>query len=326
VEISCGLAPSLDVVQHAQLAEQLGYERVWLYDSPAIYLDVWACLAAVAQQTSRVGLGTAVAVPHLRSDIATAAAIATIEGMAPGRLVCAWGTGATARWTLGQRALSMAALEQHLRRIRGLLRGEVVEEDGRALQMMHLPGYAPPRPIEVPFLLSALGPKGQALAKDVADGIMTVGFPAAGWEWSSQLVVGTVLDDGESVTDRRVQEAAGPWYAIMIHGAWESDPAAAEMFPGGADWRSTIESLRPEGQRHLVVHEGHATLLTDRDRGLVEEAGDGIAGLPWVADRAGTKAKLEETAAGGATEVVFAPSGPDIDRELRAFAEAAGIG
>ena len=150
MKISCGLAPSLAVVEHGQLAESLGYDRVWLYDSPAIYLDIWVSLARVAEHTDRIGLGTAVLVPSLRHVVATAAAIASIEGAAPGRLACGFGTGATARWTLGKDPLSLKTTGDYLRQLRGLLRGEVVEVDGEKVQMCQLPGYAPTRPIEVP--------------------------------------------------------------------------------------------------------------------------------------------------------------------------------
>jgi 5,10-methylenetetrahydromethanopterin reductase len=325
MRISCGLVPSLDVVEHAKLAEELGYERAWLYDSPAIYLDIWASLALVASQTERIGLGTAVLVPSLRNVVATASAIATIEAVAPGRLACAFGTGATARWTLGKRALSLATVGEHLRQLRGLLAGEVVEVDGHACQMSQLPGFAPPRPIDVPLLLSALGPKGQELTREVADGIMTVGYAMPGFDWSAQLVLGTVLDDGEALTSRRVQDSAGPWYAILAHGAWEASPDAVDTFPGGTEWRKELEARRPEGERHLAVHEGHATTVTDLDRILVEAAGDGIVGISWVAEADGIAAKIAEAEAGGATEIIYAPSGPDIARELRTFAAAAKI-
>jgi 5,10-methylenetetrahydromethanopterin reductase len=325
MKISCGLAPSLAIVEHAQLAESLGYDRVWLYDSPAIYLDIWVSLARVAEHTDRIGLGTAVLVPSLRHVVATAAAIASIEGAAPGRLACGFGTGATARWTLGKDAMSLRATGQYLRQLRGLLRGEVVEVDGEQVQMCQLPAYAPPRPIDVPILLSALGPKGQQLAHHVADGVMTVGFGLGGYDWSAQLVVGTVLSPGEPVTSPRVKESAGPWYAILAHGAWEAVPGAADGFPGGAEWRAELESRRPEAERHLAVHEGHATTVTDLDRILVDAAGDGIVGLGWVAEAEGIRVKLEESEKAGSTEIIFAPSGPDIERELRVFAEVAAL-
>jgi 5,10-methylenetetrahydromethanopterin reductase len=325
MDISCGLVPSLDVVDQAVIAERLGYERAWLYDSPAIYLDIWVCLARIAEHTERIGLGTAVLVPSLRSVIATASAMASIEAAAPGRLICGFGTGATARWTLGKNALTLAETGDFLRQLRGLLRGEVVEVDGEQIQMSQLPRFAPPRPLDIPILLSALGPKGMALTHEVADGIMTVGFGLGGYERSAQLVVGTVLDPGEALTSPRVQEAAGPWYAILAHGAWESSPEAVDGFPGGAEWRAKLESMRPEGERHLTVHEGHATTVTDLDRILVEAAGDAVVGIGWVAEADAIKAKLAEAEAAGTTEIIFAPSGPDIERELRVFAEVAGL-
>jgi len=325
MNISCGLAPALAVVEHAQLAESLGYHRVWLYDSPAIYLDIWVSLARLAEHTDNIGLGTAVLVPSLRHVLATAAAIASIEAAAPGRLACGFGTGATARWTVGKDALSLKATGDYLRQLRGLLRGDVVEVDDEKVQMCQLPAYAPARPIDVPFLLSALGPKGQQLAREVADGVMTVGFGLGGFDWSAQLVVGTVLNAGESLESDRVKASAGPWYAIMAHGAWESLPVAADGFPAGAEWRAELESLRPEEERHLAVHEGHATTVTDLDRILVDAAGDGIVGLGWVAEADGIRTKLKESEAAGSTEIIFAPSGPDIERELRLFAEAAGL-
>ena len=48
---------------------------------------------------------------------------------------------------------------------RGLLRGEVVEWEGARMQMLHPDGSAPPRPIDVPILIGALGPKGRAVAE-----------------------------------------------------------------------------------------------------------------------------------------------------------------
>src|SRR5947209_7648059 len=323
MRISCGFAPGQQTVEHAKLAEALGYDRAWLYDSPGIYLDIWATLAAIAVSTERIGLGTAVLVPNLRNPVVTASAIAAIEHLAPGRLACGFGTGATARWVLGQDALTLKYTAEYLRALRGLLRGEVVEVEGEPCQMCHIGGYAPPRPIDVPILLSALGPKGQALVKEVADGIMTVGFAAGGHDWSAQLVVGTVLDPGEALTSERVKESAGPWYAILAHGAWESNPEAVDVFPGGADWRKELESARPEEERHLIVHEGHAVRVTDLDRILVDAAGDGIVGIGWVAEADGIRQKLADAEAAGATEIIYAPAGPDLARELRVFAEVA---
>ena len=106
MKISCGFAPGPNTVEHAKIAESLGYHRVWLYDSPALWQDIWARMAQVAEHTTRVQLGTAVLIPSLRHPVTQAAAIATIEDIAPGRLSVGLATGFTGRRALGQRPLT----------------------------------------------------------------------------------------------------------------------------------------------------------------------------------------------------------------------------
>ena len=57
MEISCAFPTALDSPEQIALAEQLGYERAWLYDSPQQSTDVWVTLALAAERTERIGLG-----------------------------------------------------------------------------------------------------------------------------------------------------------------------------------------------------------------------------------------------------------------------------
>lgn len=322
--VSVGLPPGPRAIELARLAEDLGYDRVWLFDSAALYEDIWVWLALVAEHTE-IPLGTAVLVPNLRHVMTTAAAIATIEGLAPGRLACGFGTGATARWVLGKEALSWATTRRYVEQLRGLLRGDVVEVDGAMTQMIHHPDLAPARPIEVPLLLSALGPKGKEIAADVADGVITIGpadGPLLGMDWVVQMVNGTVLEAGEDVSTPRVREALAPWGVLAYHGTWQAAGDAVDNLPLGAEWRAAIEAERAEGERHLAVHEGHATHVTDRDRVVLEAAGDLLAGFGWVGDRADVRTRAEASFASGATELLYTPAGPDVAREMRAFLAA----
>ena len=43
--LSSAFATSMATPDHVVIAESLGYERAWLYDSPALYPDVWVQLA-----------------------------------------------------------------------------------------------------------------------------------------------------------------------------------------------------------------------------------------------------------------------------------------
>jgi 5,10-methylenetetrahydromethanopterin reductase len=323
LKISCGFPPRQDAPALARVAEQLGYARVWLYDSPALYGDLWIGLARVAEATAHIGLGTGVAVASLRHVMVTASAIATLEELAPGRLVCALGTGFTARRALGQAPVSLRFVEQYALQLRALLRGEVVEIDGAPAQMIHSPGFAPRRPLDVPIRLAPGGPRGVETARRLGMDVILPYEPAPGFAECAVMVSGTVLDPGEDHTSARVREAAGPWFKTLYHALWERDPAAVDRLPGGAEWRRRIEAERPERERHLAVHEGHVEAIPQRERFLLEAAGPLLVQSGWTGDAAAVRARLEKAAAGGATEIVYMAAGPDMARELAAFARAA---
>ena len=158
--LSVALPPSAQIADYAAAVERVGCKRLWLFDSPAIYGDIWIAAARAADATRGLVIGTGVAVPSLRHPMVTAAAIATIEDAAPGRLTCAFGTGFTARRAMGQNPMRWTDVGVYVRQLRGLLAGEVVEIEGAPCQMLHLQGWAPDRPLETPLWVAPSGPKG----------------------------------------------------------------------------------------------------------------------------------------------------------------------
>lgn len=318
LQLSCAFPPGPDVVAHAQLAEEIGYQRIWTYDSPALYTDVWVQLAQIAEATDRIGLGPAVLIPSLRHVLATASAVASLEQLAPGRLAVAIGTGFTGRRMLGQKPLSWKRTSQYIADLKALLRGEEVEVEGQLIQMGHPPGYAPQRPIRTPIVVAANGPVGLAVAREYGEGVMCVGSPQPGFQWCSQLAFGTVFDAAEDANSDRVWDAVGPGVTVIYHGAFEANPAAVDALPGGRAWREEIEAI-PAAVRHLAIHRDHLVSVTQRDQRHIGR--DLVA-----ATFSGTPESLRERAAGlqaaGLTELIYAPMGSDVPRELRAMAEA----
>jgi 5,10-methylenetetrahydromethanopterin reductase len=325
---SCALAPSADVVAHARLAEQLGYRRVWLVDAPALYGDLWVAMGRIATGTEHIGIGAGVTVPGLRHPMVTASAIASVDELAPGRLTVGIGTGYSALNTLGRKAATWAQTAAYYRQVRALLDGQTVDIDGRACRMMQLPDHGAQRPTEVPLWLAISGPKGIATAKELAvPGVIWTSTPTGqgGWSDSAMLRFGTVLDPGEDHTHPRVLEAAGPGYTAMaVHGTWQRSPTAVDRLPGGAAWREQVEREQPPERRHTIVHEGHIVRLVDRDRNVATAAGPALLDIGWTGDAASMLSRFTQAADSGVTEVVYLPAGPDIARELTAFASAAG--
>lgn len=96
------IGPDL-IVEQARLADRLGYAGVWLPDHllpPEPYGDVYGgvyeplmLLSHIAAVTSRVVLGTTVIIAPLREPVLLAKQLATLERLAPGRVVFGLGVG-----------------------------------------------------------------------------------------------------------------------------------------------------------------------------------------------------------------------------------------
>ncbi len=329
MDISCAFATSSSTPEQVQLAETLGYRRAWLYDSPALYPDVWMILARCAERTSHIGLGPGVLVPSLRHPMVNAAAIAELADQAPGRVAVAIGSGFTGRFALGKRPMPWRQVAEYVRCLKALLAGETAEWDGAQIRMLHLPGFGTNPPINVPILIGADGPKGLAVAAELGDGVFSAAVPqpdaVKAADWRALLCLGTVLGHGEELTSARVADAAGPGAVVMYHAVYErGGTAAVDALPGGRGWREAVEA-HPEAERHLAIHQGHLVKANPSDEPHVAELLPlaSATGLTGTAEQ--VSERVAQFAAAGVTEVVYQPAGSDVERELRAFASATGL-
>jgi len=326
LEISCAFPTTLSSPADIALAEELGYSRAWLYDTPQNSPDVWMSLALAAERTSRIGLGPGVLIPTLRHPMVNAAGTATLAAMAPGRVAISFGTGFTGRRAMGYGAITWKYMAEYVRVFRALLRGEVVTWEGARMQMLQPEGSAAPRPVDVPILIGALGPKGREVAHELGDGIfvaLNVDPAAKEFPWVAMLHWGTVLDDGESADSERVRAAAGPGWALAYHSTLEfADAAAVATIPGGEQWLKVVDAT-PEAERHLAVHVGHCIHLNDADAAAWDAGGSAmVQQVTLTGSAAEVRDRVEALAAEGVTELVYQPAGPDIRRELERMMSA----
>jgi 5,10-methylenetetrahydromethanopterin reductase len=143
----------------------------------------------------------------------------------------------------------------------------------------------------------------------------------------AQLVIGTVLDPGEAPDSARAQAAAGACVAAYYHMTYaDRGWGELETLPNGSEYRRLAEQL-PARTRHLAVHAGYLVAPNALDRAAVpaEMAAGALGPMGLAADGAAWRERLGASAQEGVTEVVFHAAGPDIPRELRAFASAAGL-
>jgi 5,10-methylenetetrahydromethanopterin reductase len=176
------LPPGPRTAEYALLAEDLGFRAVWCPEVPAFGHDIWVTLARIAEKTNRIKFGPAVLIPSYRHPMAQASAIATLEQIAPGRLMVGFGTGFTGRAGMGKKPLSLASMRTHIGQVKALLRGDIADIDGGLAQILASYGWLPDRPINVPIYMAGQGPKARALAKEITDGLISLGGPAEGFE------------------------------------------------------------------------------------------------------------------------------------------------
>lgn len=318
IKLSCAFATSNMSHEHARIAESLGYARAWFYDSPALYPDVWVQLCRAAEKTTRIGLGPGVLVPSLRHPMVNAAAIATLVSLAGApRVAVGVGSGFTGRLTLGQRPMKWSSVREYVNVLKAVLRGEQAEWEGGVLEMLHPPGYGAPRPIEVPFVIAAAGPKGIAAAHEFGDGVFSSRMAIPGFRWNVALTTGTVLEEGEDPGSVRALAAAGHGAAVAFHFALEN--RQLDRISNGEAWAAAYASV-PDRVRHLALHDKHLIGINERDRPFI--SGGILANAGLAMTRAGWRERVAKLESQGATEIAYQPAGPHIARELEAFAGA----
>ncbi|MHB1809783.1 MAG: LLM class flavin-dependent oxidoreductase, partial [Solirubrobacteraceae bacterium] len=155
-------------------AELAGFDVVWVPDSQFLWRDVWATLAIIAGATERIGLGLAVTNFETRHVSVTASAAATLQELAPGRVLLGVGTGDSGVKTLGLRPTPLARMREQLAMLRELTSGRTAAFAGRGgmpdreMRIRH----AADQPI--PIYLAATGPRALALAGELADGVIVL--------------------------------------------------------------------------------------------------------------------------------------------------------
>ena len=113
--------PRAELVEWVQAAESLGYHRIGIADSPALYRELWVSLTHVALNTRRLPFGPWVTNPVTRHPVVTASAASSLAEIAPGRVCIGVGSGNSGVYNAGRRAATLASLREYVTTLRALL-------------------------------------------------------------------------------------------------------------------------------------------------------------------------------------------------------------
>ena len=269
-------------------AEELGFSHAWMADSQMLWSDCFATLALVADRTSKINIGTGVAISGTRPAPVNAAGIATINALAPGRTFFGVGAGNTARRIMGLAPQRIAEFETYLQTLVPLLRGEeaIYHHDGQAIPIRHVMpdkgfvNFDDP----IPLYVSGFGPKSLALAGQYGHGaVMGAASSAAvtaSWHslnegahranrtlvpggdyYTTALTTMVVLEQGETPDSPRVKAECGAMAMASVHYAYDQFRNFGHQPPNfmaeiWQDYTALLETY-PAERRHQRIHAGH---------------------------------------------------------------------
>ena len=279
----------------AKIAEDSGFTHAWFYDSHMCYSDVYACMALAAEHTNHIKLGTLVSILGNRIAPVTAASIATINELAPGRVILGVGTGFTGRNVMGMPPIKLQTMKEHITVIRDLLGGdEALYAEGekeRLIRFLHPDMHYVNVSETVPIHMASNGPKALRMVGQLADGWVTIGLDSAhiassvseikksaqeaGWPmdsvYTTNLTSGCILRPGENIMSSRVIEQVGPYAILLLHTNW--DPKEMKVGPFAPKEVAAIarryfeehimKMETPLEKRFQEMHTGHITFLRE---------------------------------------------------------------
>ena len=200
-----------DIVARAKLAEDAGFDGVWVFDHfRALYADPkgpclegWTLLAGLARETSRVRLGTLVTGVTHRHPSVLATEVVTVDHLSGGRVECAVG----AAWNEPEhRELGipfpgagnrMARLEEGVQILRRLFTEEDVTFEGEHFRLEN--ATYRPRPVQQPCPPIWIGGTGRKRLLPIA------GRHADAWHgWADDAAE---LAQQNAIVDRAAEEA-----------------------------------------------------------------------------------------------------------------------
>lgn len=323
-------------ISDTRLIEEREFTHAWFADSQMIWGDVYACMALAAVNSSKIKLATGISVASNRIPPVTVHSIATINEIAPGRVILGFGTGHTGRRVMGLPPVRFADFREQARVIRDLLKtGEATyhaEGLSRKIRFLHRDRHFINLDDAIPFYVAANGPRTLGVAGELGDGIITTGVATperlqavfrhaeegasrAGRELAHRLPCVSltqvmVTRAGEAIDSQRVMQMVGPWVITCLHAiaAGYAKPSslpadARKIYDAYADYIAHLPG--PPEEHYLELHNGHCTFVLERERRFV--TAETIRATTLIGPREQVIAQLKALERAGLDQIILNP-------------------
>jgi 5,10-methylenetetrahydromethanopterin reductase len=118
-----------------QEAESAGFELITSGDSQSLWADPFVSLGVAAVSTARPRLGITVSNPRTRHPAVTAAGLASLDALAPGRIVYGVSSGDSALRNLRLPPASVEEVRRYAVAVKSLCAGGTVDWNGASIKV-----------------------------------------------------------------------------------------------------------------------------------------------------------------------------------------------
>ena len=202
-----------DVMEKVKLADQMGFDSVWLGESWGY--ELFTSMGDLVRITKRIKVGAGIANIFSRTPALIASTAATLDERSGGRILLGLGpSGANVieHWHGVKFEKPVKRTREYVEIIRMILRGEKLVYNGEFFQLER--GFTlrfKPLRADLPIYIAAMGPKNVEQTGEIADGILPVYWP--GNKWGE---LRTQLDAGSAKAGRPLHSAALAPYITSI--------------------------------------------------------------------------------------------------------------
>jgi len=169
-----------------QQAERLGYHSAWVCETRLAH-EGFSVLGAFAALTKHIKLCTGIVNTWTRGPALMAMSLATLDELAPGRVIC--GLGAywdPLAWKQGiERSKPLTQMREYLAALRRLLHLEEFSYEGEFVKLreisLDLGHHSKREPKDVKLYIGPTGPQMTQLAGEIADGAILNGLLSANY-------------------------------------------------------------------------------------------------------------------------------------------------
>ncbi len=280
MEYGIGIGGPLTMIgPMAQMVEDAGFESCWAAETTN---TAFVQAAAAIQATTKIKVGTAIALAFPRSPTITAMTAWDLDELSGGRFIC--GLGSQVKGVNERRfsvrfehpAPKLKEYAQAMRTVWAANRGDKVTHEGRFynVRMPTFHGHPQPDRRDVPIYFAAVGAVMSRVCGEVADGLLA--HPLASPKYLMEVVAPAVADGAER-SGRKPSEVnltASPMISISD----DIDLARREVklqIAFYATTRTYASILELHGRGHIVPELRAAFEAKDRDR-MVELIDDDL--------------------------------------------------